>query len=109
MCVCCLASQHAKNSHQVDSAAGPAASYAAGDGSSRGQAGAVAAAARELRPVEIVGLYEEQKDRAEVLLWLLACTCCHGSEQSKLGPNMLLNFLPAYFCGQRRSVYAEGQ
>ena len=40
----------------------------AGEGSSRGQAGAVAAAARELRPVEIVGLYEEQRDRMEVVV-----------------------------------------
>ena len=39
---------------------------ASGEDNSRGQAGAVAAAARELRPVEIVGLYEEQKDRMEV-------------------------------------------
>ena len=37
-----------------------------GDGAMRAQSGAVAAAARELRPVEIVGLYEEQKDRMEV-------------------------------------------
>ena len=37
-----------------------------GEGSARGQAGAVAAAARELRPVEIVSLYEEQKDTLEV-------------------------------------------
>ena len=73
MCVCCLASQHVKISHQVELVTGPAACDAAGDGSSRGQAGAVAAAARELRPVEIVGLYEEQKDRTEVLLWLLIC------------------------------------
>ncbi|KAL0019238.1 hypothetical protein WJX79_004955 [Trebouxia sp. C0005] len=42
-----------------------------GEGSSRGQAGAVAAAARELRPVEIVGLYEEQKDRMESELAML--------------------------------------
>lgn len=47
-----------------------------GDGSSRGQAGAVAAAARELRPVEIVGLYEEQKDSMEVGLGLPAWRCC---------------------------------
>lgn len=32
----------------------------------------MAAAGRELRPVEIVGLYEEQKDRAEVLLCFAA-------------------------------------
>ena len=38
-----------------------------GDGALRAQSGAVAAAARELRPVEIVGLYEEQKDRMEVI------------------------------------------
>lgn len=47
---------------------------ASGEGNSRGQAGAVAAAARELRPVEIVGLYEEQKDRMEVSVVLCACT-----------------------------------
>ena len=69
---------------------------AAGDGSSRGQAGAVAAAARELRPVEIVGLYEEQKDRAEVMHLLFACTSCHGSEQSNSGPSALCNFLLAF-------------
>lgn len=57
---------------RVDCVTIPAASDAAGDGSSRAQAGAVAAAGRELRPVEIVGLYEEQKDRAEVLLWFSA-------------------------------------
>lgn len=38
----------------------------AGEGGQRGQAGAVAAAARELRPVEIVGLYESQKETLEV-------------------------------------------
>lgn len=37
-----------------------------GEGGQRGQAGAVAAAARELRPVEIVGLYEGQKEVTEV-------------------------------------------
>ena len=37
-----------------------------GDGNSRAQAGAVAAAARELRPVEIVGLYEEQSTTRKV-------------------------------------------
>ena len=84
-CVCLLFAvyQHAKRQHLVDLVTDPAVYDAAGDGSSRGQAGAVAAAARELRPVEIVGLYEEQKDRAEVLLRLFACTCYHGSEQSK--------------------------
>lgn len=56
----------------VDWVINPAACNAAGDGSSRAQAGAVAAAGRELRPVEIVGLYEEQKDRAEVLLYFAA-------------------------------------
>lgn len=81
-CVLSAAYQHANRLHQVDSVTGPAACNAAGDGNAQGQAGAVAAAARELRPVEIVGLYEEQKDRAEVLLWFFACTCCHTKEQS---------------------------
>ena len=55
----------------------------AGEGGQRGQAGAVAAAARELRPVEIVGLYESQKETLEVgccfrhsakrLAWLSHC------------------------------------
>ena len=53
----------------------------AGDGSTRGQAGAVAAAARELRPVEIVGLYEEQKDSMEVML---ACFPAHATMANRL-------------------------
>lgn len=40
-------------------------SSGSGSGVSRGAAGAVAAAARELRPVELVGLYEVQKEALE--------------------------------------------
>lgn len=43
--------------------------HVSGEGLQRGQAGAVAAAARELRPVEIVGLYEGQKAALEVHLY----------------------------------------
>ena len=94
-CVLSAAYQHANRLQQVDSVTGPAACGAAGDGNSRGQAGAVAAAARELRPVEIVGLYEEHKDRAEVLL---GCLPAHAvTQRNSQTPNMPCNFLPANF------------
>lgn len=40
--------------------------YGVGDQSGKSAAGAVAAAARELRPVEIVGIYESQREELEV-------------------------------------------
>ncbi|KAL3157009.1 hypothetical protein ABBQ38_001262 [Trebouxia sp. C0009 RCD-2024] len=59
-----------------------------GDGSSRGQAGAVAAAARELRPVEIVGLYEEQKDSMESELAMLRAEVRTLAHQLKDAENL---------------------
>ncbi len=47
------------------------ASGCTGEAGSRGAAGAVAAACRELRPIEIVGIYETQREAAEVRFWML--------------------------------------
>ena len=74
----------------------------AGEGVQRGQAGAVAAAARELRPVEIVGLYEIQKETLEVCCCFRNVampnkglhglhTACHSSLLSKCGIKPLDN------------------
>ena len=42
-------------------------SCSTGDGRAKSAAGAVTAAVRELRPLEIVGLYEAQREALEVL------------------------------------------